>query len=318
MYLERSGLSLQIPPVDLLQGQTMFKKSVKSAQNWFVISSLPIILIVFFVFAILPLVFSLYLSSTRFSLVLNRSDFVGISNFIKAFTDPRFLNGSKNSLLYIIYFLPISLILSLGLAIAVNSITKFKGFYRLIYFLPPITSTVAASLIFRFVYDRNAGLLNQIIHLFNQNLSLAWLTDKNLALISIAILAIWQETGWNMVIFLAGLQGIPAEYYEVAQIDGANRWQVLWLVTWPLLRSTFLFILITATIGAAQVFTPVYVMTRGGPSPYRTETLVYYIYNVGFRNYELGYAATMSVLLFIPLLIMAIIQYRFFQARWEY
>jgi ABC-type sugar transport system permease subunit len=208
--------------------------------------------------------------------------------------------------------------LSLGLAIAVNSITKFKGFYRLIYFLPPITSTVAASLIFRFVYDRNAGLFNQIIHLFNQNLSFAWLTDKNLALISIAILAIWQETGWNMVIFLAGLQGIPAEYYEVAQIDRANGWQAFRHVTWPLLRSTFLFILITTTIGAAQVFTPVYVMTQGGPSPYRTETLVYYIYNVGFRNYELGYAATMSVLLFIPLLIMAIIQYRFFQARWDY
>ncbi|MGD0006045.1 MAG: sugar ABC transporter permease [Anaerolineaceae bacterium] len=296
----------------------MFKKSVKSAQNWFVLGNLPIILIVFFTFAILPLIFSLYLSLTRFSLVLNRNEFLGLSNFVNVLDDPRFINASKNSLLYIVYFLPLSLLLSLLLAVAVNSITNFKGFYRLIYFLPPITSTVAASLIFKFVYDRNAGLLNQIIHWFNPAISPSWLFDKNLALLSISIMAIWQETGWNMVIFLAGLQGIPNEYYEAAQIDGANKLQAFFNVTWPLLRPTFVFVLITATIGAAQVFTPVYVMTQGGPAPYRTETLVFYIFNVGFKNYELGYAAALSVFLFIPLLVLAIIQYRFFQAKWEY
>lgn len=250
--------------------------------------------------------------------MLSVDRFVGFANFATAFKDPRFWNALSNTLKYCIYFLPANLVLALLIALALNAVPRGKAFYRVIYFLPPITSTVAISLIWRYMYDRDVGLFNQIIHLVAPSITPAWLANGRLALGAVAAVAIWQETGYNALLCLAGLQGIPIALYEAARIDGANAWKGFRWITWPLLRPTFTFVLITSFVGAIQVFSSIYVMTQGRPVPYMTETLVYYIYTIAFLHQKLGYAAALSGVQFALLLTFAVLQFRLMRTTWKY
>ena len=185
------------------------------------------------------------------------------------------------------------MILSLALAVALNRPSRLTGLYQTLYFLPVITPMVPVSVIWKWIYDPGYGLLNYILSLFGVR-PIGWLMYPNLALISIIIMCVWKNLGYNMIMFLVGLKNIPAQYYEAAAIDGASRWQAFWRITLPLLKPILLYVLVTSTIDGFNIFTPVYVMTTGsqGAPGNAVRTLVFNIYEEGFRYFKMGYASS--------------------------
>lgn len=230
--------------------------------------------------------------------------------------DPTFLRSILNNFLFAAVVVPLQSSLALGLALLINQKLPGVNVFRTIFFSPVVTSMVVISVIWTFIYDRQVGLMNQfIMGLSGGNLGpVNWLGSAETALLAIMIMSIWQGVGFQMVIFLAGLQGIPHALYEAAQIDGANRLQQFWSVTIPQLRNTIIFVAISTTILAFRLFTQVDVMTRGGPSD-STSTVVYHAVRRGFRENDIGYASAISVVFFIIVLIIALMQQRVLRTR---
>jgi multiple sugar transport system permease protein len=206
----------------------------------------------------------------------------------------------------------------------INSLPRFVAFFRVIYFLPVVTSVVAISVMWQWLYQGRFGLINQVLRLvlvdtlgLQVNPSIQWLTSKELAMPSVIAMSIWQGVGFTMVIFLAGLTSIPAVYYEAAKIDGAGNWKRFLHITIPLLRPTMIFVLITGVIGSMQVFTPMYIMTEGGPVN-STKTMVFHLFDKAFSTYRFGYASSLAVILFIIILGFTLVQFRFLRTRWQY
>jgi len=187
---------------------------------------------------------------------------------------------------------------------------KIKGInlLRLLYFLPSISSFVAISMVWQWIYNPEFGLLNYLLSLFKIPPQ-RWLSDPKTAMLSIIIMTVWMNLGYQMVIYLAGLKGIPSYLYEVAALDGANSWQKFWHITLPMLQPTTVFLLITSIIGSFQVFTPIYVMTRGGPAG-ATNVFVYHIYNTAWKGFRMGYASAQSWFLFMLIFVASFIQFR--------
>jgi ABC-type sugar transport system permease subunit len=189
-----------------------------------------------------------------------------------------------------------------------------KSFYRLAFFVPLLTSGVVVALMFGILYDQNSGLLNNyLVSWFGEGWRIGWLRDRQIVKFSIIILLIWQFTGLNSLYFLAGLQNIPKEMNEAASIDGANWWTILWRITLPLLRPVILFVVITAINGSYQIFTQPYLLTGGGPSD-QSISMVMYLYNTGFSYFNLGYASSIGYTLVAIVVILAMINLRFFGA----
>lgn len=266
-------------------------------------------LIVFFG---VPIAGAFYVSFFQWSGIGSRK-WVGLANYRELVHDQAFLSSLKVTALYTFTFVPALFVLSLALAVLVNQKLRFSGFFRSAYFVPYMISLVISSLIWSVILDQRAGLLNALLG----NVGVApqpWLGSTKLALWSIVIITLWQAVGYSMIIFLAGLQDIPRDYYEAAAIDGATAWQRFRAITLPLLRPTTAFVLAISFIGAFQLFDPIFVLTQGGPAS-STTTVVYYIYQQAFQYLRLGYASALAVVLFGIILLFTLLQLRVFRDR---
>jgi multiple sugar transport system permease protein len=266
------------------------------------------------VFAVGPVLAALALGLFAWD-ILTPPRFVGLDNYrALLLDDPVFRTVLLNTSAYVVGTVPIRTALALLLAMALNQQLRGLSLFRAAYFLPTITSAVAAATVWRWIYEPNFGVLNSLLYAIGVQHPPTWLSSPAWAMPALILLGIWQGLGFQMVIFLAGLQGIPTHLYEAAAIDGAGWWARFRHITLPLISPTTFFVLIISVIGSYQVFDQAFVLTEGGPG-YATTTLVYYIYEYAFQFFKMGYAAAMAWILFAIVFVLTVIQFRV-QARW--
>jgi multiple sugar transport system permease protein len=278
----------------------------------------------FFLLALIlfPIILAFWMSLHDWSLIPRAFPFIGIENYIEAVQDKLTVKSLRNTLIYTIGAVPVGMIISLALAMIMNQEKlPFRTAFRTAYFIPVITSWVAVSFVWVWMFEPRYGAVNTFLGWFGIH-GPTWLASPYWALPAIILVSIWKGLGYNMVIFLAGLQGIPRELLEAARIDGANRRQVFRSITFPLLNPTVVFITVTAVIGSLQVFTPAVIMTTrqgeaGGPID-STRVMVYHIYSTAFRYNRLGYGAALAFVLFALILIVTVVQLRMTQRDIEY
>jgi len=277
----------------------------------------PNVLGLMFFFGI-PVLMAFFTSFQKWN-ALRPPQFIGIDNFTRLVDDPAFRQAFLNTLKLLALIVPAEVILALAVAAMLNQPLRGRGLYRMIYFLPVVTSTVAASIVWSSVFQPRYGVLSALLAPFGLG-ETRWLVEPGLVLIPIAVVAIWQRLGFDMVLFLAGLQTIPLELYEAARIDGANRWQRFLHVTLPLLSPTTFLVVVLAIISGFQIFDQVYVMTLrivpGGVGGSAT-TLSYYLYRRAFTFSEYGYASAIALVLFLVILVVTLFQLRV-QRFWVY
>jgi multiple sugar transport system permease protein len=246
--------------------------------------------------------------------LLTPPKFVGLENFTDLFGDRRFLTALRNTAFYTATSVPLGLLLGLGLALALNQRLRGISWIRTAYFLPVVTSTVAISLVWSWIYSPDRGPLNSVLDAVGLPTQ-RWITDPFWAMPSIVVMSVWQGLGTTVIIFLAGLQGISEEYHDAASVDGAGRWARFRHVTLPLLTPSIFFTGILALIDSFQVFDQVYVLARPGRPTDATVTLVYTIYESGIQNFRMGYAAAAALVLFLIVAALTIVYFRL-QDRW--
>ena len=260
-------------------------------------------------FLVIPVVLAFSLAFTNARLVSPRpAHWVGLENFRVLFSDPVFLKSLRNTLVFTVVVVPVQAGLALGLALLVNAKVRGRNVFRTIYFFPVVTSMVVVSILWELLYQRS-GLINQLLDkvTFGAYHGHDWLNDPHTALGAIIVLSIWQAVGFHMIIWLSGLQTIPAELYEAADIDGTTGWEKFRYVTWPGLRHTRTFILITITIAAFGLFTQVSVITKGGPLD-STSTVVYQAVHTGYDQQQTAYASAISLVFFVMVLLVSLVQ----------
>ena len=274
--------------------------------------------IVFTLFLAGPILASLVLSFTDFGLRDLRNplgtDFVGLQNYQALLEDPKFRKAIVNTAYFVLVGVPLTLLLGLGAALALDrGIRRFRTVFRVGYYLPVVTSIVAIAVVWRFVLNPDQGLVNLLLAQVGID-GPSWLAEPALAMPSIIAMAAWRNLGFAMIVFIAGLQTIPAQLYEAASIDGAGRWQAFRHVTLPLLRPTILFLVVVTTIGYLQLFEEPFVMTEGGPLD-QTLSISMYMYQQGFEFFNQGYAAAIAWILFILVAIVAVVQFRLLRSE---
>jgi multiple sugar transport system permease protein len=267
----------------------------------------------FAVFRYIPIVEAIRASFFQYSLLGGYGDFIGLQHYQRMMTDPVFWRSMQATVLFVIYKVPLQIILSLALAIFLARQSVGTGIVRSAILTPMVTSIIIVSIIWAMMYQSQNGLFQSML------LSLGlrktpFLSDVNLALPAISVMMIWKDIGFSFIIFVAGLKGIPETYYEAGIVDGANRWQLFWNITLPLLKPVLMFVIVTQTIFSFQVFVPVYQMTLGGPLD-STKVIVYYIYQQGFRFQDMGYASAISVVTLMLLLLVSWLQMRFLRSE---
>lgn len=263
-------------------------------------------------FLVTPFIIAFVISFTDQRLIPNPNlptQFIALRNFLRLFSSPSFHQALLNTFVFAVVVVPLQTFLALLLAVLVNQKLRFINLFRTIYFSPVVTTMVVVSIIWYFLYNPGEGLINQMISFisFGKLGPYNWLNDTALALPAIMILSVWQGVGFQMVIYLAGLQGIPDELYEAGRVDGANAWQQFWQITIPQLRNTTIFVIISTTILAFKLFTQVWVMTKGGPQG-ATKTIIVLLYEEGFKMLRVGYASAIGVLFFLIVLAVSLIQ----------
>jgi len=264
------------------------------------------------IFTLLPIGASLGLSFTDWDL-LTPAQFVGGRNYVQMLGDAEFWRTLRNTVTFLVGYVPLVLTAGLLIAVLLNSALPFRGVFRTMYFVPVVTSWVAVALVWKWLFNPAYGLINSALGSLGIS-GPAWLFDPNWAMAAVILTSVWKDTGFIMVIMLAGLQGIPREYYEAASIDGATRPQGLWHITIPLLAPTLIFCLSISLIGAFQVFDQVYVMTEGGPAG-ATMVLVERVVANAFSYSRMGYASAMSWVLFVLIFVVTIFFYRL--RKWQ-
>jgi len=273
-------------------------------------------LVIFSVFILFPVFFSFYLSFHKWNMFSQDRSFIGMDNYIRIVQNPEFWTVLKHTLVYTLGTVPLNMVLALVVANFLNKKVIGKKFLRTAFFTPVVISSVAAAVIWRWIYEPNYGLLNYGLSLIGIP-SVNWLNDPSAAMFALIIMGVWKTFGVNMVLFSAGLQGIPEHYYEAAEIDGASRWSKFWHITLPLLSPTTFFILVMSIIGSFQVFDIVYVLTSGGPLD-STKVLVFYLYEHAFKFFEMGYASAVAYLLFALIFVLTLLQVRYMRGRVHY
>jgi len=261
-----------------------------------------------------PILATLAISLTKWDL-LTAPTFTGLDNYAALLTDDRFLKALRNTFFYTIVSVPLGLAIALGLAVALNQAFRGIAWIRTAYFLPVVTSTIAIALVWQWIYSADSGLLNQVTGFFGIPAQ-KWLSNPTLAMPSIIAMSIWQGLGVNIIIFLAGLQAIPSEVLDAASVDGAAAWARFRRITVPLLTPAIFFTGVLSLIGSFQVFDQVFVLAKPKPTD-ATITVVYFIYESGFKFFKMGYASAASWILFI---IVAVFTGVYFQSqrRWVY
>jgi multiple sugar transport system permease protein len=302
----------------------MEKKSFLQKLNEQKISYLFIALpaIVFFIFQLAPVFISFFWSFTQYD-VVHSPKFVGLENYKNIlFNDPLFWTSIRNTVIYVLGVVPIGICFSLLLAVAIDQKIKFKNFFKSIFFLPTVTAIVAVSVIWKWLYaGEKYGLINYFIMKFGFQ-PIDWLASPTWLLPSIMIMSIWAGVGYNMIIFLAGLQTIPHVMYEAAEIDGAGFWKKFFHVTLPLLKPTIVFVTMMSFIFSFQVFEQVYIMTSGqggiGGVLNSALTVVAYLYDRGFQKFQMGYASALAYIVFTMIFILTMINKRLMKSDVEY
>ena len=257
-----------------------------------------------------PALQAFYLSFTEYGYDITQPpQWVGWANFLRLWNDATFWQTLGNTLLYLVGVVPILAIAPLLLAILVNQNLKGMTWFRVAYYTPVVISMVVAGIAWRWLYAET-GLFNQLLSSFSgQTIRIPWLTSPNLALFSVMAVTIWKGLGYYMVIYLAGLQGIPADLYEAAAIDGSDHWRKHWDITLPLMSPYIFLVAVISAISATKVFEEIYIMTQGGPRS-SSKTVVYYVYEQAFVDLEMSYACTIGLVLFIVILALSLIRLR--------
>jgi len=280
--------------------------------------SIPLLFFAFIRFY--PMISAFYMSFTNWNIISPVRKLVGLSNYVGIFNDPVFMISLFNTLKYVLYGVPSVIVLSLALALLLNNVTKFQSFYRLIYVMPYITPIVATSWVWRWMYQKPPiGVINNFLSFLGLP-ARNFLMSTTEALPSIVATTVWGQIGYCVIIFLAGLQNIPKEYLEAARVDGANRRQLLFKITIPLLNPVIVFLSVTQTIMFLRIFTQVYNMTDqglGGPLN-STLPLVLYIYQKAFKSFDMGTAAAATVVLFLMILAITVLQLKVLNRRVQY
>ncbi|MEO0136008.1 MAG: sugar ABC transporter permease [candidate division WOR-3 bacterium] len=308
------------------------KKKIETAGYLFLLPALLIILI----FRFYPIIQAIRMSLYQWS-IAGPLRFIGFKNYYRLFIDVKFYQSLLNTIWYLLGVVPITVALSIVIAYLLNQKIKGQGVYRTLYYLPVVTSIVAISVVWRWIFNPDRGLFNAFFQFVGMP-GVKWLNDPrgifelifhtklsgvlagpSIALICLMIMAIWHNLGYCIIICLAGLQNIPGQFYEAARIDGARGIQLFWNITLPLLSPTIFYLLITQSIIAFNTFTPVYVMTQPPGGPLGTTSLVvYYLYEQGFRLWNLGYANALAFVVFAIIFILTKIQQRFLEKRVYY
>ncbi len=279
--------------------------------RWYTLALLAPWIVTLCVFWIYPLIYALVLSFSDYQTLTNTMTWTGFDNYSKVFESDVFWKAFSNTVIFTFGTVPVTTAFALALATALNKRSpRIGGIFRAAYFLPSVTSLVVIALIFTNLYARD-GYVNSLTAMLGLPFPVnGWLQDPTTALGAIMAMDVWISTGYYMVLFLAGMQAIPKDLYESAELAGANAWQQFWRITLPMLRSTMLFVVVINTIKSFQIFVEVYVMTGGGPRG-ATTTLVYLVYHQAFvENNAMGYACAMAYVIFVVLLLISLVQMR--------
>ena len=270
-----------------------------------------------FAFSVFPIFGSFFLSFFDYEM-LQPLKFVGLENYSYALThDPVFRATVVNTFYYALVSVVVGMAFSLVVAQFIHSRPRLKDLFRTAYFLPVVTPMISIVIVWRFILQPSQfGLLNGVLGYLGVSAQ-PWLTSARLVIPSLMIIGIWGGMGYNVVLFLAGLAGIPTTFYEAARIDGANSWQMFWKITWPLLSPTVLFTTVTGSIGAMQIFSIPYIMTKGGPED-ASRMVVMWVQETGFKQFRMGYASSLAYIFFVIILILTLVELRYLKTKWSY
>lgn len=282
----------------------MKKSSKKSIISYFLVSPYLLHLILFISF---PVIFSVVLTFHKWN-ILSEMQYVGFDNYIRLFQDRLFWKALVNTMTFLIIHIPLQLVIALLLAYFLDQKILFKGFFRATFFLPVVISGVVVTMVWQQLYMVDSGLINKLLVSIGLG-KVEWLTNKNIAMISIAIMATWKNVGLYVILFLVGLQSVPRRYYEAADVEGANQWQKFRYITLPAINPTIFMVTILSTIGGFNLFIEPYIMTGGGPLN-STLSAMLYIYKQAFEYYHMGYSATLGIVFaFIIMMVVAVQKY---------
>ncbi|MBI9070403.1 MAG: sugar ABC transporter permease [Melioribacteraceae bacterium] len=266
----------------------------------------------FVLFIAFPVIFSIVLTFHKWN-IISPMEFVGVNNYVRLFNDKTFFISIINTLVFLVIHIPLQIIVALFLAEILNQKLKFQGFFRAAFFLPVIVSGVVVTILWQQMYGFDTGLLNRMLVSIGLG-KIGWLTDPDVAMVSIAVMATWKNVGLYVVLFLVGLQTVPVHYYEAADIEGATRSQKFFKITLPMINPTIFMVVILSTIGGFSLFIEPYIMTGGGPLN-STISAVLYIYKQGFFYYHMGYAATLGIFFALIIFAVVIIQKKFVEVK---
>ncbi len=291
----------------------MSRRSViNNVQGWLFITPAAVI---FFLFIFAPMGVAFFVSLQRWNM-MSSMQFVGFENYVRMLTSEQFWNAFRVSILYVIGTVPITVGLGVVLAIMLNNILHAVSVFRILIYLPVITSMAAAAIVFQYIFEPTFGLANHILQTLGLP-RLMWLNDPNQALIAVIIVGIWKRVGYNTIILLAGLQAIPSFYYEAATIDGASNLQMVRRITIPLLSAVTFFVTVMQIIASMRVFTSIVIMTAGGPAR-GTDVLPYFLYRNAFQYFRMGYASAIAYFLFSVIFLFTLVQFTFGEKRVHY
>ena len=262
-----------------------------------------------FVFALLPILYAFQLSFFKWDILKGDKPFVGLQNYKDAFADHSFWNAMWNSTRYTLVSVPLGLIVALGVALLLNQKLKGTTLFRTLFYIPAISSGVAIAMLWIYVYLPETGMINTVLGMLGISNKTAFLDNEKLAMWALVFMSVWTGLGPRMILFLAGLLGVPPSLYEAAELDGAGKWKSFWAVTLPMLVPTTFFVLVTSTISSFQIFTPVYMMTKGGPND-STDVIGYHIYTEAWTKFHVGFAAAKSFILLLAILAVTLFQFR--------
>jgi len=302
----------------MLKKLASIKNIIKTKELKAFLYLLPALLIIA-TFQIYPIIKSLAMSFyTDFDYLTDEVYKRGLDNFQYVLTDPDFYLALKNTFIFVLGVVPLSIIVSLGFALLLNSNIKLKNFFRSVYFIPFITSTVAVSIVWRWMFNKEFGMVNSLLMLLGID-KMNWLTNPKMTIPMLVLLSVWKGMGYKIIIFLAGLQNIDEKYYLAAKIDGASVWRRFVSITIPLLSPTLFFVSITSVIGSFKLFDEVFVLYDKQTGPLKSGlTIVYYIFNKFNRYWQFSIASAAAFILFVIILIFTLIQLRIGQKKTNY
>ncbi len=277
------------------------------------------LLILMVMFIYWPLIYSTYLSFFDWNFVRPDKDFVGWGNFTRLPDDPRFIQSLKGTAIYTVALIPLQVLLPLVLALLLfrTRESRLQGMYRVALFSPTVIAYSVAAIMWLWIFNPNYGVLNKALSIFDIE-SIRWLSDRDYAIWAIIIVATWKTLGFHMILYLAALEGIPKDYIEAAQLDGASGWQITRSIRFPLMTPTFFFVLVTTVISVNDdVFAAINVLTDGGPFN-STTNIIYYLYQQGFKYFQIGAGSAVAVIVFVVTVFLTWLQFRFVERHVHY